>query len=137
MITSVTIDYSEVLKYQKEIENLQKDKKGLQKQILELLEEIKFLKNSGDDILVIIKNGDNTIRYEFIEKEKKSITDIITTANELINKNEQLKTDYYNIKSHEEVLKIELTEEIKENDKLRNELKKIESRGFWARVKNK
>ena len=137
MNKTITVDFGEYMKIFDDRDNLNKEKEGLNRQIRKLNDEIIFLKNMGEDILVIHKNEGEIKNLEFKVKEKQAMTDIVNTANELINKNENLKDINQELKSTLDKA-FQLIEQLKEeNQKQEKELKDLKSRKILDRIFNK
>jgi hypothetical protein len=130
MNKTITIDYIEYEKLINNREEFNKDKKRLQKEIVFLESELNFIKNSGEDILVIIKDNDNIIKYEFKEKEKKSMADIIGNTNIFLNKIDNLSNELNNLKEKYNNLKEEFNELSTNNELIRKENKRYKQIKF-------
>lgn len=141
MNRSITIDYSEIENYQSRLEQQRKHIDNLNTQITQLNQEIKFLKDSGDEILVIVKHENKPDYHEYKTREKSIITDLIVENNSVRNKNEDLANQVRMLESNMMKLNNEL-EQIKNNYEtqmfnIKQKLSEIENRGLFARIVNK
>ena len=133
MNKTITIDYQEYMKIFDDRDNLNREKQELNKHIRILTDEINFLKNAGEDILVIYKN-DDVKEYEIKVKEKQVLYNIVNSVNELINKNGDLKDINQELKSTLDK-SFQLIEQLKdENQNQEKELKELKNRNILERI---
>jgi uncharacterized protein YukE len=117
--------------------NFNKEKQELNRQIMKLNDDIKFIKNMGEDILVIHKVRGEVNNLEFKVKEKQAMSDIISTANDIIKKNEILKDINQELKSTLDKSS-QLIEQLKEENKRQeDEIKSLKNRNIFKRIFNK
>jgi len=137
MKTTMLVDYEEIERYQYRIEELRKQTDQLNKHIQNLEKEIKFLKDNGDEILVIIKTEGRPDYHEYKTSEKCIITDMIVENNKVRDKNDSLTNQNY-------ILEQNLNKSNEENNNLKSNIeslneriKMLENRKLWNRIINK
>lgn len=140
MIRTVTIDFAEIERYQASLENYRRQMDALHTQINTQAAEIKFLKEGGEEILVIVKYEDRPDYHEYKTREKTIITDLIAENNQVRHKNDELATqirllEQNLVRTNAEIDHLRNHYE-KEGFQLRQQLAELEGRGFWARVFN-
>jgi len=89
------IDAREIENYQKEISLLRKEIEESRKKLIILTKEINFLKDSGEEILVIEKADNNIIEYKSTEKELLS---------KLVSENKEVRDKYDDVLRHKDNL---------------------------------
>jgi hypothetical protein len=137
MNKTITVDFQEYMKIFDDRDSLQKEKQELNRHIRKLNEDINFLKSMGEDILIIYKNDGDINSLEFKVKEKQAINDIIKTANEFINKNDELKDINYQLKDTLDK-SFQLIENQKEEiEKQKQEINNLNNRTLLERIFNK
>ena len=141
MNKTITIDFYELEKYSKQIEYQRNTIENLNKQIYNLQQEIEFLKEGGDEILVIIKHENKPDYHEYKTKEKSIITDLIQENNNIRNKNEDLINKINNLENNiiNMNIAIEQLKNLYEKEifKYNNQIKEIENRNLLNRIFNK
>lgn len=132
------IDAREIENYQKELSALRNEVEESRKKIFSLTNEIKFLKDSGEEILVIEKADNNIIEYKSTEKELLS---------KLVSENKEVRDKYDEISRHKDnlenqkqiiILKYQELENKYSNDikTLKDYIKTLEDRTLSQRIFN-
>ena len=84
----ITIELDEQKKYVQTIENLRKDTEILRIKCIEYQKEINFLKDAGENILVIVKDNNKPDRYEYKSTTKNLLVDLVSENQSQIAYNE-------------------------------------------------
>ena len=132
------IDAREIENYQKELSALRNEVEDSRKKIFSLTNEVKFLKDSGEEILVIIKADNDIIEYKSTEKELLS---------KLVSENKDVRDKYDDISRYKDnlenqkqiiILKYQELENKYTNDIniLKNYVKMLEDRTLSQRIFN-
>ena len=135
----VYIDAQEIERYQNTINNLREENDLTRIEKKKLLDEIKFLKDSGDEILVIEKNGVNDI-YEYKSTEKELLTSLVHENQELRDRYDSLLRERDNLENQKQIV-IMKYHEMENSYKntittLRNNIKIMNERGVFSRLFN-
>jgi len=136
----VTIDYQEYMKFTQTIDALRNNLNSLQLEKIKLDKEIAFLKDSGENILVIVKSQDKPDVHEYKTDEKNVLTDLVAENYRIRERYDELSRQIDNIENQKSMilLKYKEMESIYKNQitKLEDYIETLESRGFWSRIKN-
>lgn len=108
------------------------ENKKLQRQIVKLEEEVRFFKNTGDEILVI-EMEDGREKFTFRTKEKEAIQKIVTINDNLYNENARITDENNKLKELVNTLRMEFAEN---QMKHTTEINKLNSRSFFRRIFN-
>ena len=137
----VTIDYQEYLSFNQTIDKLRTEIDTYRKEMNKLKEEIKFLKDSGENILVIVKDRDKPDVHEYKTNEKNVLTDLVEENYRVRERYDELSRKIDNVENQKSIiiLKYKEMETIYKGhlEKLEDYLDYLENRSFWARLKNK
>jgi len=136
----VSIDYDEYIKYTETIDRLRSDITKFQQEIIKLKKEITFLKDSGENILVIIKQHDKPDVHEYKTDEKNVLTDLVQENYRVRERYDELSRKIDNIENQKQllILKYKEMDNIYKNQvsKLEEYVDYLENRSFWSRLKN-
>ena len=128
MNTTITIDINEYNRYFTTIDNLRKEVERLNKIIIQYQKDIAFLKDSGENVLIIERKANSV--YEYKAKEREILSEMVSE-----NQKVRMKNDELNINLQEALLKIqELNTKISGVVAKYDHLKK---RSLWDRIMNK
>lgn len=137
----VTVDYDEYIKYSTTIDDLRKHVEELNKFSISLQNEIKFLKDSGENILVIVKSTDKPDVHEYKSDEKNVILDLVTENQKVRERYDELSRKNDNLENQKAMilLKYQEMDNFYKNqiDKLNDRINSIEQRGILDRIVNK
>ncbi|NPV12879.1 MAG: hypothetical protein HPY57_13995 [Ignavibacteria bacterium] len=137
----VTISYDEYEKYLTTIDQLRTQIQNYQTEIIKLKQEIAFLKDSGENILVIIKDKDKPDVHEYKTTEKNILTDLVAENYRVRERYDELSRKIDNVENQKQliILKYKEMESIykAQISKLEEYIKYLEERGFLDRIKNK
>ena len=137
----ITIDIREIEKYIETIDSQRKELEKLRVSEHNLKKEIEFLKDSGENILVIVKSENKPDKHEYITYEKNVIS-------ELVEENSKIRQVYDDLNKKNEILEnqksiILLKYQEMYNyyqstlGKLENDIKTLEGRSLIDRLINK
>jgi hypothetical protein len=136
----VSIDYDEYLKYTQTIDKLRGDITHYQTEIQKLKKEIDFLKDSGENILVIVKDRDKPDVHEYKTTEKNVLTDLVAENYRVRDRYDELSRRIDNVENQKQliILKYKEMEGIYKTqvNKLEEYVDYLENRSFWSRIKN-
>jgi len=136
----VSIEYSEYLKYTQTIDSLRGEISNYQKEIQKLRKEIEFLKDSGENILVIVKDNDKPDVHEYKTTEKNILTDLVSENYRVRERYDELSRRIDNVENQKQIiiLKYKEMENIYKNQvaKLEEYVDFLENRSFCSRIKN-
>jgi chromosome segregation ATPase len=140
MKKTMTIDYDEYMSHLDDKDNLRKEIEKFRKELFNKNQELKFIKENAEEILVIEKSIDGTI-IESKRKEKDAISEIVTENIKLMNRIHDLKDEISELKEKNSLI-IEDFEDIKQNynliiDNLNKKIKNLTSRSLFNRIFNK
>lgn len=144
MKTLIQITYNEYENFINTIDTLRREQHKIvqesQIEINKLNEEIKFLKDSGENILVIVKHQDKPDVHEYKSTEKNIITDLVQENYRIRDRYDELSRQIDNVENQKQmiILKYKEMETIYKNqlDKLESHINSLENRGIWSRIKN-
>ena len=132
------IDAQEVEQYQREISNLRNRVEKLQSEKHKINQELKFLKDSGDEILVIEKSENDIIEYKSTEKEL--LSKIVSENQTVREKYDMILREKDNIDNQKQIvlLKYKELEHKHETDvnKLKTYITYLENRTLKDRIFN-
>lgn len=136
----ISIDYDDYMYYIQTIDNLRQQISKFDIEIQKLHKEIEFLKDSGENILVIVKQQDKPDVHEYKTKEKNVLTDLVQENYRVREKYDELSRENDNIKNQNNIiiLKYREMENIYKNRviKLEEYINYLENRNFFNRLKN-
>jgi hypothetical protein len=134
----IYIDAREIEFYQKEVSELRKNMEESRKKIISLTNEINFLKDSGEEILVIEKS-DNDI-FEYKSTEKELLTKLVSENKEVRDKYDDVLRYKDNLENQKQIilLKYQELENNYKNDieKLNKYISFLENRSLTGRIIN-
>lgn len=137
----ISIDYQEYISYQQKIDNLRNDISKYQLEIQKLKKEISFLKDSGDNVLVIVKDKDKPDVHEYKSSEKDTILVMVEENSKLRERYDDILRKKDNIENQKQliILKYNEMENIYKTKigKLENHIEYLENRTLLERVLNK
>jgi len=137
----IQIDYEEYMKYSQTIDQLRTQVGNCQQEVAKLQKEIAFLKDSGENILVIVKSQDKPDVHEYKTTEKNILTDLVQENYRVRERYDELSRKIDNAENQKQliILKYREMENIYKNQiiKLEEYIKYLEDRGFFDRIKNK
>ena len=129
------IDAREIENYQKTISKLRNELEETRKKNISLSNEINFLKENGENILVIEKNSDNNI-YEYKSTEKELLSLIVSENKEIRNKFDTLLRHKDNLENQKQIILLKY-QELKNNIiLLNNYITYLENRRLKERIFN-
>jgi len=129
------IDAREIENYQKTISKLRNELEETRKKNISLSNEINFLKENGENILVIEKNSDNNI-YEYKSTEKELLSLIVSENKEIRNKFDTLLRHKDNLENQKQIILLKY-QELKNNIiLLNNYITYLENRSLKERIFN-
>lgn len=136
----VTIEYSEYLKYTNTIDQLRTQIQNNQTELNSLKKEIAFLKDQGENILVIIKDNNKPDVHEYKSDEKKIITQLVEENYRVRERYDELSRKIDNIENQKAMIIIKYNdmENQYKNEiiKLEEYLDFLENRTLISRLKN-
>lgn len=132
------IDAREIERYQNELSLLRNEVEQSRKKVNRLTEEVKFLKDSGEDILVIEKSDNNVIEYKSTEKEL--LSKLVSENKDVRDKYDELSRYKDNLENQKQIiiLKYQELENKYNNDikSLKGYIKKQGDRSLTQRIFN-
>ena len=136
----VTIDMSELDRMDNTILNLRNQIDIIRQENVKLKSEISFLKDSGENILVIVKDKDKPDIHEYKSDEKTVILDLVTENSNIRNRYDELSRNIDNVENQKQLIlmKYKEMESIYKNQilKLENYIEYLENRSIFSRLKN-
>lgn len=137
----ITIDAQEIEKMEKTIEFLRKEVENLRILEFNLKKEISFLKDSGENILVIVKSTDNPDVHEYKTVEKNVISELVVENQKVRERYDELSRKNDNLENQKSMILLKY-QEMSNNyqsiiDKYENHIKSVENRGLFDRILNK
>lgn len=137
----ITIDAQEIEKMEKAIEFLRKEIENLRISEFNLKKEISFLKDSGENILVIVKSTDNPDVHEYKTVEKNVISELVVENQKVRERYDELSRKNDNLENQKSMILLKY-QEMSNNyrsiiDKYENDIKTLENRGLFDRLLNK
>ena len=136
----IQISYQEYENYINTIDQLRKQSHQLQQDIARLNKEIAFLKDSGENILVIVKDRDKPDVHEYKTTEKNILTDLVQENYRVRDRYDELSRKIDNSENQKQliILKYKEMENIYKGQlfKLEEYVDFLEHRSFWSRIKN-
>ncbi len=144
MKTLIQISYNEYENFINTIDSLRREQNKIvqetQIEINKLKEEIKFLKDSGENILVIIKHQDKPDVHEYKSSEKNVITDLVQENYRIRDRYDELSRKIDNVENQKQmiILKYKEMETIYKTQltQLEDHISELENRGVWSRLLN-
>jgi hypothetical protein len=136
----MNIDYDDYIKYINTIDNLRNDVSKKQQEINNLNKDIKFLKDSGENIFVIVKQQNKPDVHEYKTNEKNILTDLVQENYRVRERYDELSRKIDNIENQKSmiILKYREMDNIYKSKitKIEKYVKYLENRKFWNRLKN-
>jgi len=136
----VSIDYQEYVKYSQTIDDLRVQMSKFQQEINKLKKEIVFLKDSGENILVIVKDKDKPDIHEYKSNEKNVILSVVQENSNIRERYDELSRRIDNVENQKQmiILKYKEMENIYKDQvsKLEVYVDYLENRSVWGRLKN-
>jgi hypothetical protein len=136
----MTIEYEEYMQLVEIRDTVQQEIKELKRTIFQQANEIKFLKNMGENVLVIKEDKQGQI-YEFRSPEKDALLELVNTYNQLQTKHENLIQEIGTLQTQIQKQQYFYREQIENNlDQIESyqvELETLKKRKLWARIWNK
>jgi len=136
----VTIEYSEYLKYSETIDQLRTQIQNNLTELNSLKKEIAFLKDQGENILVIIKDNNKPDVHEYKSDEKNIITQLVEENYRVRERYDELSRKIDNVENQKAMIIIkynEMENQYKnEITKLEEYLDFLENRTLLSRLKN-
>ncbi len=136
----VTIEYSEYLKYSETIDQLRTQIQNNLTELNSLKKEIAFLKDQGENILVIIKDNNKPDVHEYKSDEKNIITQLVEENYRVRERYDELSRKIDNVENQKAMIIIkynEMENQYKnEITKLEEYLNFLENRTLLSRLKN-
>lgn len=136
----VTVEYSEYLKYSETIDQLRKQIQNNLNELNSLKKEIAFLKDQGENILVIIKDNNKPDVHEYKSDEKNIITQLVEENYRVRERYDELSRKIDNVENQKAMIIIkynEMENQYKnEITKLEEYLDFLENRTLLSRLKN-
>lgn len=136
----VSIEYDEYVKYTQTIDNLRQQISKFQVEIQKLNKEISFLKDSGENILVIVKQQNKPDVHEYKTNEKNILTDLVQENAKTRERYDEISREKDNSENQKQmvILKYREMENIYNNqiEKLKEYIDYLENRGLYDRLRN-
>ena len=136
----VSIDLQELEKYDQTISNLRNQVSQLQNDVVKLNKEIAFLKDRGDNILVIIKSIDKPDIHEYKSSEKNVLIDLVAENGKIRESYDYISRQKDNVENQKQmiIMKYNEMETIYKNQisKLEEYVDYLENRSVFSRLKN-
>jgi predicted phage tail protein len=136
----VTIEYSEYLKYSETIDQLRTQIQNNLTELNSLKKEIAFLKDQGENILVIIKDNNKPDVHEYKSDEKNIITQLVEENYRVRERYDELSRKIDNVENQKAMIIIKYnemeTQYKNEITKLEEYLDFLENRTLLSRLKN-
>jgi len=136
----VNIDFQELEKMDNIILNLRNQSQQYQQEITKLNSEINFLKDTGENILVIIKDNDKPDTFEYKTNEKNVLVDLVSENSRIRERYDELSRRIDNVENQKQliILKYKEMETIYKNQiyKLDEYIHYLENRSLIGRLKN-
>jgi len=141
MKKTMTIDYNEYMSLINSKDELRKQMEILKKEVFKKNEELSFIKDNAEEILVIEKTEDGS-KIESRRKEKDVISSIVNENMKLMEKLEKTKEKLSELKDEFDLIKYEYEDYLKLNHELKinnfeNKIQKLEKRNILQRIINK
>jgi len=135
----IYLDSREIERYQATITTLRNELEQIRIEKLNLTEDIKFLKDNGEEILVIVKKPDNDI-YEFRSSEKELLLELVSENQNVREKHDNIIRIKDNIENQKQMLILKYHEMSssyqKEINDLTSYVETLEKRNIFERVVN-
>ena len=137
----MTIDYNEYMSLINSKDNIRREMNLLKKEIFKKNEELSFIKDNAEEILIIEKTEDGT-KLESRRKEKDVISNIVSENIKLMEKLGETKEELMDLKDEFYLIKNEYEDFLKQNldlkiQYLENKILKLENRNIIQRIINK
>jgi len=136
----VTVDYQEIVNYTQTIDQLRNQITVFRTQIKNLNDDVSFLKDSGENILVIVKNQDKPDVHEYKTTEKNVLTDLVQENYRVRERYDELSRKIDNVENQKNLLILKYKEmETIYKDQLKtleNYVEFLEERSLMSRIKN-
>jgi len=136
----VNIDFEELEKMDNIILNLRNQTQQYQQEITKLNSEINFLKDTGENILVIVKDNDKPDTFEYKTNEKNVLVDLVSENSRIRERYDELSRRIDNVENQKQliILKYKEMETIYKNQiyKLDEYIHYLENRSLIGRLKN-
>jgi len=136
----ITIEYCELEKLDNTIINLRNQVGQLQNEVSNLHKEISLLKDSGENILVIVKDRDKPDVHEYRTNEKNVLVDLVSENSKIRERYDDVSRQKDNVENQKQMilLKYKEMETIYKNKitKLEEYVDYLENRSILSRLKN-
>ena len=136
----ITIEYCELEKLDNTIINLRNQVGQFQNEINKLNKEISFLKDRGENILVIVKSLDKPDVHEYKTSEKNILTELVAENGKIRESYDYISRQKDNAENQKQmiILKYKEMETIYKNQitKLEEYVEYLENRSIFSRLKN-
>jgi hypothetical protein len=136
----VSIEYEEYMKYSETIDNLRKQIGKYRQEIQKLNKEIDFLKDSGENILIIVKKDNEPDIHEYKSSEKDIILKLVQENSNVRFRYDELSRKIDNVENQKSIiiLKYQEMETIYKGQvkQLEEYVDYLENRSFFSRLKN-
>jgi len=99
----IYLDAQEIERYQNTILQLRNEVESSRKEKTKLINDLRFLKDSGEEILVIVKDLNNDV-YEYKSTEKELLNNLVQENKEVREKNDTISRDRDNIENQKQML---------------------------------
>lgn len=136
----VYIDSQEIERYQNIIQELRNSAETVRKDKAKTDAENKFLKDSGEEILVIVKDAETNSTYEYKSNEKILLNELVSENKSVRDKYDQILRENDNIKTQNQLMIMkyhEMENHLKDNLSKSNKYTDwLEQRGFFSRLIN-
>ena len=136
----IYLDAQEIEQYHNEIRVLRNETDNSRKKIFALTNEIKFLKDSGEEILVIVKDVNKHTSHEFKSTEKELLSTLVLENKEIRDKYDDISREKDNIDNQKKMMIMKYQEL---DNHYKNQVKDLnlyidflENRNFLDRTKN-
>jgi len=136
----VYLDIQELERYQQQIQILRDENENARREYGKLKKELDFLKDSGDEILVIVKDVNKHDTFEYRSTEKELLNNLVIENKDIRDKYDLVIREKDNIENQKQMLLLKYQEtmnyyniEIKE---LNQYITWLEDRSLVERVKN-
>jgi hypothetical protein len=135
----IYLDSQEIERYQQTITSLRNDLDIVRRENNQSKTELKFLKENGDDILVIVKNSDNDV-YEYRSTEKELMLKLVSENQSVREKYDEVVRVKDNSENQKQMLMLKYHEMNNDYKKKVEDLTKyinfLENRTFYQRISN-
>lgn len=136
----INIPYSDYEKYISTIDTLRLQNRQKQLELNKLRDEIIFLKDGGENILVIVKHLDKPDVHEYKTDEKNILIDLVQENAKIRERYDELSRKIDNVENQKQliILKYKEMEHIYKNQisSLEYYIEELENRDLWSRIKN-